>query len=210
MMRIFLCLLLGFAGGQTTAKVTDYAYLDEKKISFQVFINDREVGRHEFLIHRKNRQIEVDSSLNIEFKAMGLFKMQYTHRASEIWRDGCLQSLISETKKRGKQINVEAHLIDSGMLVKGSELAQTLNGCVRTFAYWNPQFLSEDYLLNAENGEYVPVKVTSSTLGNNSGSKVSIQGSKVDIQLEYDTAGEWLSLQSELKMGGILRYVREQ
>ena len=210
MMRIFLCLLLWFTGGQTAAKVIEYSDLDEKKISFQVFLNDREVGRHEFLIHRKKRQIEVDSSLNIEFKAMGLFKMQYAHRAREIWRDGCLQSLISETKKRGKEINVEVQQSDSGILVKGSKSTQTLNGCVRTFAYWNPQFLYEDYLLNAENGEYLPVKVTSNALVNNSGSKVSIEGSKVDIQLEYDTAGEWLSLRSELKMGGILRYVREQ
>lgn len=209
MMRILLCLLLWFASWQTSAKAVEYSDLVEKIINFQVFLNDRKVGSHEFRIVKKNRQIEVDSSLNIEFKAMGFFKVKYTHKANEIWRDGCLQSLVSETQKRGKKINVEAQQSDLGMVVKGLKSTQTLNGCVRTFAYWNPQFLYEDYLLNAENGEYVPVAVTSSTLVNSAGSKVSIDGSKVDIQLEYDTSGKWLSLQSELKMGGILRYVRQ-
>ena len=209
MMRILLCLLLWFASWQTSAKAVEYSDLVEKIINFQVFLNDRKVGSHEFRIVKKNRQIEVDSSLNIEFKAMGFFKVKYTHKANEIWKDGCLQSLVSETQKRGKKINVEAQQSDLGMVVKGSKSTQTLNGCVRTFAYWNPQFLYEDYLLNAENGEYVPVAVTSSALVNNAGSKVSIDGAKVDIQLEYDTSGKWLSLQSELKMGGILRYVRQ-
>lgn len=209
MMRILLCLLLWLASWQTSAKAVEYSDLVEKIINFQVFLNDREVGSHEFRIVKKNRQIEVDSSLNIEFKAMGFFKVKYAHKANEIWRDGCLQSLVSETQKRGKKINVEAQQSDLGMVVKGSKSTQTLNGCVRTFAYWNPQFLYEDYLLNAENGEYVPVAVTSSALVNNAGSKVSIDGAKVDIQLEYDTSGKWLSLQSELKMGGILRYVRQ-
>ena len=209
MMRILLCFLLWLASWQTSAKAVEYSDLVEKIINFQVFLNDREVGSHEFRIVKKNRQIEVDSSLNIEFKAMGFFKVKYAHKANEIWRDGCLQSLVSETHKRGKKINVEAQQSDLGMVVKGSKSTQTLNGCVRTFAYWNPQFLYEDYLLNAENGEYVPVAVTSSALVNNAGSKVSIDGAKVDIQLEYDTSGKWLSLQSELKMGGILRYVRQ-
>ena len=209
MMRILLCFLLWLASWQTSAKAVEYSDLVEKIINFQVFLNDREVGSHEFRIVKKNRQIEVDSSLNIEFKAMGFFKVKYAHKANEIWRNGCLQSLVSETQKRGKKINVEAQQSDLGMVVKGSKSTQTLNGCVRTFAYWNPQFLYEDYLLNAENGEYVPVAVTSSALVNNAGSKVSIDGAKVDIQLEYDTSGKWLSLQSELKMGGILRYVRQ-
>jgi hypothetical protein len=209
MMRILLCLLLWLASLQTSAKAVEYSDLVEKIINFQVFLNDREVGSHEFRIVKKNRQIEVDSSLNIEFKAMGFFKVKYAHKANEIWRDGCLQSLVSETQKRGKKINIEAQQSDLGMVVKGSKSTQTLNGCVRTFAYWNPQFLYEDYLLNAENGEYVPVAVTSSALVNNAGSKVSIDGAKVDIQLEYDTSGKWLSLQSELKMGGIIRYVRQ-
>jgi hypothetical protein len=209
MMRILLCLLLWLASLQTSAKAVEYSDLVEKIINFQVFLNDHEVGSHEFRIVKKNRQIEVDSSLNIEFKAMGFFKVKYAHKANEIWRDGCLQSLVSETQKRGKKINVEAQQSDLGMVVKGSKSTQTLNGCVRTFAYWNPQFLYEDYLLNAENGEYVPVAVTSSALVNNAGSKVSIDGAKVDIQLEYDTSGKWLSLQSEFKMGGIIRYVRQ-
>jgi hypothetical protein len=209
MMRILLYLLLWLASLQTSAKAVEYSDLVEKIINFQVFLNDREVGSHEFRIVKKNRQIEVDSSLNIEFKAMGFFKVKYAHKANEIWRDGCLQSLVSETQKRGKKINIEAQQSDLGMVVKGSKSTQTLNGCVRTFAYWNPQFLYEDYLLNAENGEYVPVAVTSSALVNNAGSKVSIDGAKVDIQLEYDTSGKWLSLQSELKMGGIIRYVRQ-
>jgi hypothetical protein len=209
-MQIFLGLLLLFASWQSLATVVKYSDLVEKNISFQVFLNDLEVGTHEFRILRKNRQIEVDSSLNLEFKAMGLFKVKYAHKANEIWRDGCLQSLVSETKKRGKKINVEAQQSDLGMVVKGAKLTQTLNGCVRTFAYWNPQFLNEDYLLNVENGEYVPVNVTTTALENRAGSQVSIDGSKVDIQLAYDSAGQWLSLQSELKMGGVLRYVRVQ
>jgi len=35
----------------------------------------------------------------------------------------------------------------------------TLPDCIMTFAYWNPRFLDQPRLLNAQNGEYLDVTV---------------------------------------------------
>jgi hypothetical protein len=35
-----------------------------------------------------------------------------------------------------------------------------------------------------------------------------IAGSKADVRLQYDAAGNWLSLESKLQIGGLLRYQR--
>ena len=39
-------------------------------------------------------------------------------------------------------------------------------------------------------------------------SHIKVALPKADIELQYDAAGEWLSLQTELLIGGTLRYQR--
>ena len=192
--------------------VSQVASLETEKVvrvlDFEVFLDDREVGRHTFELLEKGDSIQVSSSMSLDFKLFKIKQVKYRHQADEVWESGCLVSLQSETEKQGKAFAVDASTDQTGLVVQRAKEIETLDGCVRGFSYWNPQWLQGAYLLNAESGINVPVEINSRISAQNSITHIAITLPNADIDLQYDDAGEWLSLQTELLIGGTLRYQR--
>ncbi len=179
----------------------------EKNYNFTVFIDQREVGQHQFSVTREGETIRVASTMALNFTVLLVKKVSYQHRANEIWQNGCITELTSETTRQGKTSAVDARGIGSGLLVVRGDETEDLSGCVRGFAYWDPALLEGEFLLNADSGKYVPVEITT-TVAEDSSKSIVIKGPKMLIDLQYSAEGEWLSLESELKIGGTLRYQR--
>jgi hypothetical protein len=177
-------------------------------LDFEVFLDDREVGRHTFELLEKGDSIQVSSSMALDFKLFKIKRVKYLHQADEVWESGCLVSLQSETEKQGKAFAVDASTDQTGLVVQRAKEIETLDGCVRGFSYWNPEWLQGAYLLNAESGINVPVEINSRISAQDSITHIAITLPNADIDLQYDDAGEWLSLQTELLIGGTLRYQR--
>jgi hypothetical protein len=192
--------------------VSQVASLETEKVvrvlDFEVFLDDREVGRHTFELLEKGDSIQVSSSMSLDFKLFKIKQVKYRHQADEVWESGCLVSLQSETEKQGKAFAVDASTDQTGLVVQRAKEIETLDGCVRGFSYWNPQWLQGAYLLNAESGINVPVEINSRISAQDNITHIAITLPKADIDLQYDDAGEWLSLQTELLIGGTLRYQR--
>ncbi|MEO7742944.1 MAG: DUF6134 family protein [Usitatibacter sp.] len=86
------------------------------------------------------------------------------------------------------------------------------DGCLKTFAYWNPAILSERRLLNAQTGELTEVK--SVFVGNETrvirGQPTDtrhhrLTGPRLAIDLWY-AGDEWVALESATDGGRMLRY----
>lgn len=180
----------------------------EKNIDFKVFLDDREVGSHQFRLRQQGERLMVSSTMSLDFTILMVKKIKYRHQADEIWQDDCLISLDSQTEKLGKSFTVTADLGASGLEVINREGSQTIEGCAKGFAYWNPSYLKADFLLNAESGQYLPVQVSQTQSAENNITHMLIAGPKADVRLQYDAAGNWLSLESKLQIGGLLRYQR--
>ena len=180
----------------------------DKYLDFKVFLNDREVGSHSFILQQQGENLLVSSTMSLDFTVLMVKKIKYRHQANEVWQGGCLVSLNSQTEKQGKNYRVDAITSGRGLVVESKEGSETIQGCARGFAYWNPLLLDGDYLLNAESGQYLPVEITSRVSAQDNITHMLIAGSKVDVRLQYDAAGNWLSLESKLQIGGLLRYQR--
>ena len=82
-----------------------------------------------------------------------------------------------------------------------------------TFAYWDPEFLAEERLLNTQTGEYVEVEAE--LVGED---LITVRGEAVpanryrltadglDIELWYSQSEDWLRLESAVGGGRRLRY----
>jgi hypothetical protein len=205
MIRNVLIILSMLYVGQVASLETDKVV---RVLDFEVFLDDREVGRHTFKLLEKGDSIQVSSSMALDFKLFKIKRVKYRHQADEVWESGCLVSLQSETEKQGKAFAVDASTDQTGLVVQRAKEIETLDGCVRGFSYWNPQWLQGAYLLNAESGINVPVEINSRISAQDNITHIAITLPKADIDLQYDDAGEWLSLQTELLIGGTLRYQR--
>jgi hypothetical protein len=205
MIRNVLIILSMLYVGQVASLETDKVV---RVLDFEVFLDDREVGRHTFKLLEKGDSIQVSSSMALDFKLFKIKRVKYRHQADEVWESGCLVSLQSETEKQGKAFAVDASTDQTGLVVQRAKEIETLDGCVRGFSYWNPEWLQGAYLLNAESGINVPVEINSRISAQDSITHIALTLPNADINLQYDDAGEWLSLQTELLIGGTLRYQR--
>ena len=180
----------------------------QKRWDFNVSLNGRNVGSHSFVVSGKGGDRTVSSSMRLDFRVLLVKKVSYQHQASEVWQDGCLTEVSSETQRNGKAYSVQANAVDDGLSVINNTGVEIIEGCVRGFAYWHPQWLQAPRLLNVETGKYVPVTLSQTVSPDDNITHLTITTAKTDIHLEYDAAGDWMSLQTRLPLAGELRYQR--
>ena len=179
---------------------------------FTVYLDDTKIGYHHFRVEGSGDQSLV--TIEAQFKVKFLFfnAYRYQHENREIWSDGCLRRLESRTDDNGALLKVEAEKRDEKFMVESHNQKSQISGCVKSFAYWDPSFLTADKLLNAQTGEHLNVKVQD--LGTD---QVEVKGKStpairyrltardLTIDLWYSLQREWLALESQTN-GGRLRY----
>ena len=207
---LYVLLLAGLIPGSSFASEGS---TEEKLWRFRVYVNDKPVGLHEFRLQQQGKQLLLDSSAEFEYTLLSVPLYRYQHQNQEIWQDGCLARIESSTDANGKDYAVNGQAGDAGFVLEGSKGESVLPGCIRTFAYWNPEFLQASQLLNTQNGEFLDVAISDPV--NESiqvhGQEVKAQryqltAKKLKLDLWYSETGEWLSLQSVYDNGRTLRY----
>jgi hypothetical protein len=188
---------------------------DDARLEFDVFLNDKRVGKHSFEVVESNGVREVLSEANFVYRILFIPAYRYEHRSAERWADNCLLEFDARTNANGDRIEVSGEQTNSGFRVEmGSEPVE-LPECVMTFAYWNPEFLEQPRLLNPQTGEYVDVtveKVGTETLDVKgrpvNANRYRLTAYEVDLTLWYSNDDEWLALESVAEGDNIIRYER--
>lgn len=189
----------------------------DQEFNFRVLLDEREIGFHRFRVNQgDNREIvDIQANFKVTFLAIPLYR--YGHSNREVWRNGCLQSIQSETDDNGDSYSVTGERQAAGFSLTTLDSRFDLSqNCVMTFAYWNMDMLEQDRLLNAQNGEYLPVSIEfegSETLQLEDAAvnavryRLSNPENDIDITVWYDQATRrWLSLESRTKDDRKIRY----
>jgi hypothetical protein len=185
-------------------------------IAFRVLLNDREIGYHHYDFEAVAEGLEVASEARYEVRWLFFPAYTYLHQAQELWRDGCLAQLGTTTNDNGTdyQVSVAGSRISVSRDGEGKSSSLPGDECLRSYAYWHPDFTAASQLLNGQTGELAEVSFTqagteplpwdSTILART----VVLHSPEGDIRLWYDTDGEWLGLQSSVGKGRLLRYQR--
>ena len=185
---------------------------------FRVMLDDRDIGYHRFQVSsRGDREtIQIDARFKVTFLAIPVYR--YGHRNREIWHQGCLESIASATNDDGDEFSVEGRRRDRDFELSTLDGKREIESdCVMSFAYWNQDILEQDRLLNAQNGDYLPVDIEALGSG-----ELKLPGrgvaadiyrlhnadEQIDITLWYAREdGRWLSLESRVEGGRVIRYL---
>jgi hypothetical protein len=191
--RQLVCASLLIASSAVTAQ--------SQKWDFQVFLDDLPIGHHHFTLKDGATERELKSEARFDVKLLFITAYRYTHDATERWRGNCLAQINARTDDNGAKSEV------------GAEPAFGADGCVMSFAYWNPEMLQQTRLLNAQTGKLETVNITA--MGEEKitvrgaptpAKRYRITGPKHPIDLWYGADRSWLALQSTLESGRRLRY----
>lgn len=189
------------AGASVLLAVSATATAQSQKWDFQVFLDDQPIGYHHFALRDlrdAGSERELKSEARFDVKLLFITAYRYAHDATEHWRGNCLAQINARTDDNGAKSEVGAEPKD---------------GCVMSFAYWNPEMLQQTRLLNAQTGKLETISITPqgeekiSVRGTPTLAKrYRITGPKHPIDLWYGADRSWLALQSTQESGRRLRY----
>ena len=180
--------------------------------NFRVLLDGREVGRHQFTLEGAGPERRLRSEAQFAARVLFINFYSYLHEAVEGWQGDCLQSLESRTETNGKRQAVSAATRDGRLTVMRSKGRDEHDGCVMSFAYWNPEILKARQLLNSQTGELVPVTITEQgqetiTVRGRplAATRHRISAEQVQIDLWYADQ-QWIALEALALGGRRLRY----
>lgn len=206
-------LIVSVAAGIALLLAGSFAAAASGTWNFDVILDGKPIGYHRFTLTGEAAGREMKIEARFEVKLLWLTAYHYTHDASERWRGNCLESLAARTDDDGEMLTVETSRDGERLAVRSAKSRAALDGCVMTFAYWNPEILRQSRLLNSQTGEYEAVRIAA--LGDESltvrGAAVTarhyrITGPKNPIDLWYAADRDWVALESTVGGGRRLRY----
>lgn len=181
---------------------------------FRVLLDGREIGWHRFTLADGADDTVLRSEAQFRVRLLFVDAFRYAHRAEERWRGGCLREIVARTETNGELEQVNARTLGSRLVVERASGRGEYDGCVMSFAYWNPAILKAERLLNAQTGEVVPVKVA--LLGPHAididgramaATHHQLRAPGLAIDLWY-ADGDWVALETTTARGSRLRYER--
>lgn len=180
---------------------------------FQVLLDGKPIGEHRFIVGGPPESRTVLSEARFAVKVLGLTVYRYTHRAEEQWRGNCLRSLVANTNDDGTASRVNAEAVGEVLKVATAEGTQSIDGCVMSFAYWNPAVRQQSRLLNAQTGRHEAVQVSRVVSGTVDGRgqpvaavRWRIDGPAQPLDVWYTAQGDWVGLDSTVGGGRKLSY----
>jgi hypothetical protein len=199
-------LLLAIAGTAQASKSDRY--------NFRVYLDDEPIGTHKVQLTQQKQQQTVDIKANFTVKALFLNIFRYNHSNSETWNGRCLQAIDARTRVNGENQFVKSKAGGKPLKLETHEGEKTVEGCIRTFAYWDKELLkSSRQLLNTQTGEVVPtslqprgveeIEVADKRI---KAKRYTLSAGKDTIDLWYSMNNRWIALESVTRIGKKLRY----
>jgi len=199
----------------TASTLAGASSMTDTTLNFRVLLDGDPIGQHRFELRGSGDSREVVSQADFKVRFLFVDVYRYQHKATERWRGDCLVSMDARTDDNGDIEIVDASRRGGGLAVTANNRQEFYEGCVRSFAYWNPTILDGGRLLNAQTGQYMPIRVQ--PLGEENipvmgrtipTERYRLTGQGVQIDLWYTRDQQWVALESSTGDGRRLRYER--
>ncbi len=168
----------------------------QSDFGFNVLREGDAIGHHSIDFTRRGDDLIVDVNIDLEVKFAFITVYRYTHRNQEIWRDGKLQSINTQTDDDGTKHWVKGQATDQGFALSSDSGNALLPSDVLPSSYWHPETPKAEALLNTQTGELAQIDVAASATksdlpmpwGSQAARSFEVSGD-VDLNLWYNDQG---------------------
>ena len=213
MKRILVTALLLLSAAQSALPEQMERATDADSWNFKVFLDDSEIGFHNFALTEEGDFRHLTTVADFQVKFLFFTAFSYEHVNEEKWAGDCLESIESKTVTNGKELSVSGQRAEDGFAVEATAGSNEVSGCIKTFAYWNPDILKEPFLMNSQTGELLSVSVepvSEETLlvrgKETPATRYRLVAKNMELDVWYSQDQRWLALESTVKGGRKLRY----
>jgi len=183
------------------------------EIVFKVFRDGAPLGRHRVAFRREADALHVEIDILLEVKLAFLTVFRYRHTNREVWRDGRLAAINTETDDDGARFWLRGRASAAGLVVEGSSGRFVAPADIMPTSYWNAETVSEDRLLDTQRGRLIDVRIApagaEAVVMNGrpvSAERYSVTGD-LTLDLWYAADGQWAKTRFEAR-GAEVVYAR--
>ena len=172
-----------------SAHVQHYDNLN--RIEFDIYRNNKHIGKHVFAFTKSNDQLAVESEINFVIKKLGIVLYKYHVIGTEIYRDGKLSKFNSKTNQNGKQKYVNMKLENGEYIIDGSSYKGKAPKEYLLGTWWNHSIVKAAAQISAVSGRIIKQKVIflgkeTITLGNKEYNTLHFNFSSAEKKLAKD------------------------
>ena len=142
----------------SSAHVQHYDNLN--RIEFDIFRNNKNIGKHIFSFRKSKNQLEIESEINFEIKKFGVVLYKYYVKGTEYYKDGKLIKFNSKTNQNGKKKYVNLKLENEELVIDGSSFKGKVSTDYLLGTWWNHSIVESDAQISAVSGRIIKQKVT--------------------------------------------------
>lgn len=203
--------LIGAAAAAALGTLPAHAATGTRRLD--LFRQDSRIGDKSVSVRRDGNRVEVETSIAIQVRLLGITAYRYTLQARETWVGGQLQTLRAETNDNGTAHFARADRRGGVLRVEGSEFAGDVGGLPATTSYWSPAFLERPVWISTQDGRLLNVRAANrgrvafpTAGGTVPATRWEISGDLTGLMLFYDAAGEWVGTEFPAR-GATARFV---
>jgi hypothetical protein len=173
----------------SNAHVQHYDNLN--RIEFDIFRNNKHIGKHIFSFKKLNDQLSVESEINFEIKKFGIVLYSYHVKGTEYFKEGELIKFNSKTNQNGKEKYVNIKLENEELVIDGSSFKGKVPKDYLLGTWWNHSIVKSEAQISAVSGRIINQKVTflgkeTLTIDNKTYNTLHFNFSSTDKKLDKD------------------------
>lgn len=199
-----IAVLTAVVGVASASPVTELAY--------DIVRNGEPIGTHVMRIRDSGRRTEVDVGTDIVFKLLAITVYTFRHRSHELWDDGRLLALTSDTDDNGKPSHLRIERQDGELVLLDNDKQTRPLPNLLPASLWNPATVGSTALLDTLDGTLM--KIACETVGDDvvevGGTRLPAKGYRIsgDLRRElwYGLHGHLLAVRFTARDGSEIRY----
>ena len=129
-------------------------------IEFDIYRNDKHIGKHVFSFRKLEDKLAVDSEINFKIKKLGVVLYKYHVKGTEIYKEGELIKFNSKTNQNGKEKYVNMFLENNEYIIDGSSYKGKAPTEYLLGTWWNHSIVEAKAQISAVSGRIINQKVT--------------------------------------------------
>ena len=161
MFKIYkIIILLIFVSFPSSSNAQVQHYDDLNRIEFDIYRNNKHIGKHIFSFSKSDEQLAVESEINFKIKKLGIVLYKYHVNGTEIYKDGVLVKFNSKTNQNGKKKYVNMKLENGEYIIDGSSYKGKAPKEYLLGTWWNHSIVKAAAQISAVSGRIIKQKVT--------------------------------------------------
>ena len=154
---LLLLIITQFIATSVLSHVLHYKELN--KLEFDLYRNDKLIGKHIYSFNRDGQKLIVTSKINFEIKKLGIVLYKYKAEGTEEYLDGEFLKFSSITHQNKKEKFCKIYKNENVFFIEGSSFKGEAPNDFIIGTWWNHQITKYDRQISAVSGRIIEQKV---------------------------------------------------